>query len=289
MGLAGVGAWATARASHDLGLAFPLPLLAGALVAAVAGTLIGLPALRVRGLELAIVTLGAGVVLDVMFFSDPEISGADRGLVVEPARLGPVNIAAFEHPQRYAAFMLVATVAVALGVHFLRVSRVGSHMLACRSNERGAASVGLSIPRTKMLAFAISSAVAGFGGGLWAYMSTRVEWSNFNYTESIVLVSLAYIGGVATIGGATTAGILARFGLLAFYLHFEGNAKNIYDVIGGLGVMFVVVAHPEGFGALPRQAASAIARRWRRSQTERPAQRLVADEAVLSDQSAERV
>jgi branched-subunit amino acid ABC-type transport system permease component len=265
MGLAGVGAWATARASHDLGFAFPIPLLAGALVAAVAGVLIGLPALRVRGLHLAIVTLGAGIVLDVMFFSDPEISGADRGLLVAPAKLGPIDLSSFDHPQRYAVFVLVATILVGVGVHRLRVSRFGSHMLACRSNERGAASVGLSITRTKILAFAIASMVAGFGGSLWAYTSTRVEWSNFNFTESIFLVSLAYIGGIATIGGATTAGILTRFGLLAFYLHFDGDAQRIYEVVGGLGVMFIVVMHPEGFGAVPRQVFAALSKRLVRS------------------------
>jgi branched-subunit amino acid ABC-type transport system permease component len=261
MGLAGVGAWITARFAEDIGLPFPLPILAGALIAIPVGVIVGLPALRVRGQQLAIVTLGAAMVLDVMFFNDRELSGADAGLPVPKASLFGLDIDGAGQRRRYAVVCLVITVLVCLGIHALRRSKLGAEMLACRSNERGAAAVGLSVPRTKLAAFAIGACVAAVAGGMQAYRGPNIGWALFTFTASIFLVSIVYIGGISSIGGAIVAGVATKAGVLSYYLHFEGSAARVYEVIGGIAVMAVVVLQPEGASSGPRHGAHLLRHR----------------------------
>lgn len=246
-GLAGFGAFAAARLGTDLGLPFPLAVLFGALCTVPLGVAVGLPALRVRGLQLGVVTLGAAIVLDVMFFADRRFTGGESGLKVPPASIGPLDVSGIGEPRRYALVVLVVAILVGLGVAALRSSRLGSQLLACRSNERGAAASGLSVPRLKLLAFGISAFIAGLAGALQAYRSTQISWGGFAFIISIALVSTVYIGGVARIGGAVFAGIAVAGGLLTYVLNFEGTAGHIYNVVAGLGVIFIVIVHPDGF------------------------------------------
>lgn len=266
MGLAGVGAWVAARLAEDIGLAFPLPILLGGLCAVPVGMIIGLPALRVRGLQLAIVTLGAAIVLDVMFFNSPSLSGADAGLPVPPARLGPLDLDSLTHPRAYAMAVLVMTILVGLGVVWLRHGPWGRALLAARSNERGAAASGLSVTRAKLTAFAIGAFIAGVGGGMQAYSSPNITWEGYSYLASVFLVAMVYIGGIASIGGAVVAGLTIASGIVNYYLNFSGTAADIYQAVGGLGVMMVVVLHPEGVAGIPRQIRRHVASR--RSSTE---------------------
>jgi branched-chain amino acid transport system permease protein len=263
MGFAGFGAFVAARLAQDVGLPFPLPVFIGGLAAVPLGIFLGLPALRVRGLQLAIVTLGAAIVLDVMFFANRGLTGGETGLTVPEATLGPIDLSGITERRAYAIFVLFVTVAAALAVAALRSSRLGSQLVACRSNERGAAAAGLSVARLKLTASAIAALLAGIAGGLTAYRSTQVTWTGFGFMASILLVVFVYLGGIASISGAVVAGVMTASGLLAYYVHFEGTGQRIYEVVGGLGVMMVVVLHPDGVSSIPTQVAGHL--RARRS------------------------
>lgn len=261
MTFAGFGAFVAARLATDVGVPFPLPILLGGLAAVPVGALIGAPAVRVRGVSLAVVTLGAAVVMDVMFFTNRSLTGADRGLAVRPASLFGIDLSSTSAPRAFGWAMLVVAVAAATGVAFLRSSSLGTRLLALRANERAAAAVGMSVARTKLLAFAIGALVAGVAGGMYGYRSMQVSWSSFGFMTSIALVSVAYVGGVASVRGAAIAGLLINGGLVGHLLRFDGTARHIMDLLTGLGVMLAVVNHPDGFAGLPRQFRDAVGHR----------------------------
>jgi ABC-type branched-subunit amino acid transport system permease subunit len=252
MSLAGFGAFVCARLAESTGIPFPITILIGGLCAVPLGLLVGLPSLRVRGLNLAIVTLGFAVIMDFVFFSAP-LTGSTDGLIVPAARLGPIDLNAVTHTRSYAIAALVITVLAGLAVAKLRSSLLGRRLVACRSNERGASAVGISVPKAKLIAFSISAFIAGVAGSLIAYSSSRVTWEGFGFLASISLVAFAYIGGITTIAGAVVTGIVITNGILAYYLPFQGGAASVLQIISGFGLIMVVVLHPSGIAGIPEQ------------------------------------
>lgn len=248
--LAGFGAFVTARLATDAGLPFPLPLLLGALAVVPLGVLLAVPALRVRGLHLAVVTLAFAVVMDVMFFPNVSLTGGNEGLTVTPAALGPLDLDGLTHPRAYGVFVLLLAVAVAVGVVHLRRSRLGVRMLALRDNERGAAASGMSVMTTKVLAFGLAAAIAGLAGGLQGYSALQLSWAAFSYQVSIVLLAFTCMGGVTRVSGAAVAGLLVAGGIVSYVLHIGTTVDQIIAIVGGVGTMLIVVDYPDGLAAL---------------------------------------
>jgi ABC-type branched-subunit amino acid transport system permease subunit len=145
---------------------------------------------------------------------------------------------------------VLIAIAMALCVAALRRRFLGMEFLAARGNERGAAASGVSLVRAKLTAFAISSFIAGIGGGLLAYQVGRVSPASFSPLQSAFVVAFAYMGGIGSIAGAFLAGLLAPLGLLAAII---GISNNWIGVLGGLGVMQLIVTHPDGLAGIPQQ------------------------------------
>ena len=229
------------------GLPFPFSLLLGALVAVPLGLLIGLPALRLRGVNLAVVTLAAAFAIDALVFNNQGFSGGLRGSDVAACRrvLGG-------DASGLGVFLLVVVCLVGLLVARLRNAPAGRMFIAVRSNERAAAAVGIDVARTKLLAFGLSAFIAGLGGGLFAYQQHTVSSPSFGVFTSLALLAIVYVAGVGRISGAVVAGImLSSTGLLVTALDQALNIGKYQAVVAGVLLTLTAIKQPDGISASP--------------------------------------
>lgn len=182
------------------GLAFPLDLVAAVALSAVLGVVIGLPALRLRGLELALATI-AGYFIITYFANAYEsgAAGAGTGFNLTPFFAGE-NLAA---AQQSIAWILICVVAITVMiVGELSMHGLGRAWRLIRDQEIVAQTVGIPVIRYKLLAFAISSALIGMQGSLTAHISGSVDINQFTLSQSIAYVAMVVIGGLDSIVGA---------------------------------------------------------------------------------------
>lgn len=262
LSLAGAAAYSLSRFSTSLDLPFPLAPLLAALAATAIGVVVGLPALRVRGLPLMVATLALAVFLEAFWFRNPSLNGGLQGAPIdEPTLFGlDLGIGRGEGYPRIAFGLLCLTVLVlcALGVAWLRRSRLGASMLAVRANERSAAASGVNVGATKLLAFAIASFLAGLGGALLAYQQTLATADTYRVFSGIGLFAVFYIAGVTSVSGALLAGVLAPGAVLSYVL----DIGDYYLLISGILLVVTVVANPDGIiGQIQRLPRPAFLRR----------------------------
>lgn len=243
---AGVAAFAMVRASESLGLGFPLAPLLGAVVATVAGVIVAIPAIRVRGLDLAIATLAAAVAIEELAFRWSWFTGGAAGLRVEPPAVAGIDLgiaAAGRAYPRTAFGVLCVTLLVlaALGVTGLRRGATGRAWLAVRADERAAAAAGVDVVRAKLSAFAVSAFLAGLGGTLLAYQRQILSPSSFVVMASLTLLALTYLCGIASPAGALMAGALTTGGVLTVLLERMSEGSSRYQ-LATAGVLLVVAA-----------------------------------------------
>lgn len=264
MALAGVAGFALSRLQDGWGVPFPLaPLLAAAAAAAV-GLLLGLAARRVRGVDLAVLTLAAGVAVDEIVFRNPSLTGGLGGSPVSPPSLFGVDLgptsAAGTPRLGFALLVLAVLAACALAVAHLRRSGLGRRMLAVRVNERAAAACGVDVPRTKVTAFALSAFLAGLGGALLGYSQGSLSYESFGVFASLSLLAVAYLGGVAGIAGALLGGLLVPGGLLSAVLDGTGFRPEHLLLLSGLALVGIAVLAPEGVAGLSRRGVRRVRR-----------------------------
>jgi ABC-type branched-subunit amino acid transport system permease subunit len=256
MTLAALGALGAGRVLEHIGLTPPLAVVVGGLAAIPIGFIVGLPAVRVRGVNLAVVSLSVAIVLDATLFSSDKLADAGLGMQFPDPKLFGVDLNGLSQPRVFGIFVLAMTVLIGALVIAVRKSSLGARFLAVRANERGATASGLSVARVKLLSFVIAAFIAGMAGVLFGYRSHQLTWTTFDFFTSITLVSVLYLGGVTSVGGAVLGGLmLANGGLMSHLFSFSGNAQTVVNVLSGLGVMSIVVMHPEGLAGIPRQVA----------------------------------
>ncbi|QZY51688.1 branched-chain amino acid ABC transporter ATP-binding protein/permease [Leucobacter tenebrionis] len=196
-----IGAWVvTFLNQNEAPGGFIVWLLAGAVVAAVAGILLGLPALRLRGVNLAVVTLGAAAAVDVLLVQT-QFPGQKEGLSVERPGL-------FSSDREYFFFSIIVLVVCTYLVFLVQRSRVGSSWKAVAFSERGTAAVGQSVRMAKLSAFAVSAALGGVSGGLLAGQVGIPYASSFTPIMSLALYILAVMSGAYLIDMAIFGGVL---------------------------------------------------------------------------------
>ncbi len=253
VGFAGVGAYATIRVANHLGIGFPFSIVLGALAAVPVGLLVGLPALRVRGVNLAVVTLGAGIALERMVFNSPTVTGGEQGSAVpHGAALFGIDLDGRTQPARYGIVVLVALCLCVGAAANLRHSVTGRRMLAVRADETAAAASGIDVRKVKLQAFALSAFIAGLSGGLMAYRAGRVSESGFVVFQSINFFALAYIGGIATIGGALVGTFLAPGAPFSLWLRRAIGNDQVSQTLSGIGLVITVITQPDGVANVVR-------------------------------------
>jgi ABC-type branched-subunit amino acid transport system ATPase component/ABC-type branched-subunit amino acid transport system permease subunit len=247
--LAGCAGFLLSPLTESWGVPFPIAPILAALGAMVVGVVVGLPAARIRGLPLAVVTLALAVFLEAFWFQNTDFVTSNGANVSGPTLFG-LNLrvgtgAAF--PRLAFCFMvLVVLILVAIGVAKLRTSRLGSAMLAVRANERSAAAAGINVVRTKLAAFAIAAFIAGIGGSLIAYQQTNVTFDQYDAILGLGLFATIYLAGVTSVSGGILAGILASGGILYYALNQGVNLGGWYQSIAGVGLILTVIFNPEG-------------------------------------------
>lgn len=245
MAFAGAAGFSLSRFAVRYDIPFPLAPLLAAGVAVVLGVLVGLPALRVRGVNLAVITLAGGVAIEEFFFKNPEYTGGFSGTPIPEARILGIDFGRGGDIS-FGLFVLTVLTLLGLGVTNLRRSTTGQRMLAVRVNERAAAAAGVNVARTKLLAFAISAFIAGIGGTLIAYQRGQVSFESFGVFVSLSYLALAYLGGIATVSGAMVAGALASGGLVFVALDRWIGFGKYELLVSGVGLILTAILNPEG-------------------------------------------
>lgn len=262
--LAGIAALIAARSAAVLGL----PLLVAGLLAVVATTVVGLvvalPALRIRGVTLGIVTLGIAVVVQQVLLTNPAYTGGIVGTTIEAPRIGGLSLDATAHPGRYALLCLAVLVVSALLVSNLRRGKMGRHLLAIRGNERAAASLGIDVVRAKLYAFAVSAALASMAGVLFAFRSPTVVFGSYLPQRSIDVLGSTVIGGLGYIGGGLLAGLFSAGGPISYALHQATGSRIWLGLIVGLVMLATLTLAPNGMFAWKIEVGKRLAARLKR-------------------------
>ncbi|MHB8717264.1 MAG: branched-chain amino acid ABC transporter ATP-binding protein/permease [Candidatus Dormibacteria bacterium] len=258
----GMGAFVSALAVLRLHIIFPFVLFVGLGAGAFTAALIGLVALRVRGLFLAVATLIFAFVCDNYLFSQPWLVPTQSGTSVPPEIVGrPGTVPFFDLSNSrtlyYAA--LAVAVFVLFAVANVRDSRTGRAFAAVRGSEVAAASLGIPVTRFKLLAFATAGGLAGLGGALILVAQRTVEPSEFNFIGSLYYLSIAVVGGLRSLGGAIASSLL--FAVLVGEIFFRIPAAADYlDLISVVLLISVLLFFRGGLGQLPARLVQMSAR-----------------------------
>src|SRR5437667_560573 len=223
-----------------------LPALAlGVVVAAVVGLLVGFPALRVRGLYLAIATFGFGEIVRLMFLN------VRYTRTVGDRVVGPNGAEGFRHVRyvfdrgftgtQYLVIILVALLVVAVLFFLLERSKLGATLRAVEEDEVAAAMVGIDVTRVKVLAFGAAGAVAGLGGGLFIHYSTYVDHDMVALPLAIASVTYPILGGLGSFVGP----ILGAVALVSLTEGLRGLHELREFVYGGL-IILTMIFRPRG-------------------------------------------
>ena len=254
--IAGVGAFSLTRIQLQLHVPFPFAPLLAAVFAMIVGVVVGLPALRIRGLPVAVVTLALAAVLQNLWFNNPQFNGGLGGAPIRDPSIFGIDLgvgSGHGYPHlSFGVLCLIVLLLAAGAVAVVRRSRLGAAMLAVRANERAAAASGISVSRIKLAAFAIGGFLAGLGGAMLAYQQTTADVSSYTAMGGLAFFTTAYLAGVTSVSGGLNAGVIAAGGII-YTLVNRGVPLWIYVLLIGLLVVGLVQL------AWPRLTRAALA------------------------------
>jgi ABC-type branched-subunit amino acid transport system ATPase component/branched-subunit amino acid ABC-type transport system permease component len=251
--IGGLAALVTAQlAGGTVHWPFAAAALVGVMVAVASGAVMGIPALRTRGITLAIVTLGLAVVLFSLVLNNSSYNGGVAGISIDPPTLFGWNINPLLYQGRYAMVCVTALFLAGLAIANVRRGATGRKLLAVRSNERAATALGISVYWVKLYAFMLAAGVAGVAGVLLAFMQSAVLPAQFDQLTSINYVTVTVVGGTGLIGGSGLGALLIPNGLLAQIFANFPTLNSWLPLIGGLSVIFVLRTNQDGLFAMNR-------------------------------------
>jgi len=252
---AGVGGFALSKLAGEWGVPFPVAPLLAACCAAAFGVLVGLPAVRIRGAQLAVVTLAAAVAIERFVFGNPSLTPLEGNVIPGPELLG-LDLAVRGGGELvrlpFALLALAVLVGAFAGVGALLRGGAGRRFLTVRSNERAAASIGIDVPLTKLQAFALSSFLAGLGGALIGYSRGQLSAESFGVLSGLSWLVFAALGGITSLTGALVAGALAPLGIAYIALDRLFDLGRWYLLFSGLSLIAVTLASPVGIAGTVR-------------------------------------
>jgi branched-chain amino acid transport system permease protein len=198
-----VGAF-TAAVLAKHGIPFPLAFLAAGTLAAAVGLVVGLPALRLSGMYLAIATLAAAFIVNEVIVRWESVTNGSSGLNVP--KIAIADLVADSEPKLYAIVLLVALAAM-LAVRNIVRAPLGLAMMAIRDSETAAQSMGVPLMRVKLTAFAVSALLTGFAGALYAHKIQFIDPDQFTILVSIEFLVMIFIGGIGSMHGIVLGAI----------------------------------------------------------------------------------
>jgi len=262
-----VGAYTAANLANRLGSPWPVNLLAGGLMAAAVGAVVGIPSLRIKGLYLAIATLAGQFIIEWIINHVTFISGGVQASIpVARPRIGSM---ALDSQRSIYYFLLVFVVLALVGNMNLVRSRVGRAFIAIRDQDIAAEIIGINIFRYKLLAFAVSSFYAGVTGVLYTYFLGIANYEQFQLGVSVDYLAMIIIGGLGSVLGSvfgaifiTLLPIVIRRVMEAFGgIFFEPGTllnliPNVRVILFGALIIFFLIVEPEGLNRLWRNIRS---------------------------------
>jgi ABC-type branched-subunit amino acid transport system ATPase component/ABC-type branched-subunit amino acid transport system permease subunit len=272
LAIAGFGAWVAAHLATTYGLSFGLVLILGVMATIPLGVVLALCARRTRGVSLAILTLAFALMINALIFLNGSLTGGFYGIAIKSPTIFGINIDPIVNPARYGTVALVLLTLLGLMVANLRRGKAGRRLLAVRSNERAAASLGVSVSGAKTYAFALAAGIAAVAGIVLAFREPNIDFTQFDAFTSIEVVLLAIIGGIAWSSGSVAGALLAGGALGAQVVNqiFGGSVSNLSSwllLFSGVNVLLILVKSPDGLAALN----SAMLARLRRRKVDRAA------------------
>ena len=244
----GVGAY-TQAVMTNAGLPFPVALAGAAALSAAVGFVVGLPALRVKGIYLGMATLSFGFIVEEVMARWESVTGGNAGLHIKPPNLFGWSL---NSGTEFYFLCLVITVIATLGILNLLRSPTGRAFVAIRDSEISAQSIGIHLAHYKTLSFAISAALAGVAGALYAHKLQFISPDQFNILQSIDLLLMIVIGGVGSVHGAFLGAIFLitmpqMIALVKDYLPAAiGQAPGLQGLVYGVVLVAFVLFEPLG-------------------------------------------
>ncbi|MGB6117620.1 MAG: ABC transporter permease [Mesorhizobium sp.] len=260
-----IGAYASALLTLDFGAPFWIALPVAGAIAGLAGLLVGLAALRLSGLYLAIATLGLGEAMPHILLKWDSVTNGYNGL--KPPRPAFGDLVLNNEFKLYFLILAVLIVVMLVTSNLLH-SKLGRAFIASRDSEAGAEAMGIPLARYRILAFVISAVFAGIAGSLYAHVVGFISPSDFNSWMSLVFLCMVFVGGLGSIPGA----MLGAAFMTAVPQIFVGS-KSFSGILFGGALLLIILFFPKGLAGMSKAIGSFIAQLIRRK-PEPPAQRI---------------
>lgn len=235
----GVGAYATGLCMVHLHFPFSVAILVSAVAGGIAGLLVGLPALRIRGYYLAISTLAFGELMRWVYIQGDPITFGPAGFDIPPVKLFDTTLGDVGKFYLFLALVVVGVTTTGL----MLKSRYGRAFAAVRNNEVAAASTGIDPARIKVLAFIWSGLVVGLAGAMYAALNGRLSPDSFGISQLLIQFSTVMVGGLGSLAGSIIGAVLLT-GLPEILRDFPGMEEIIFSLI----LIIVLFAMPKGIG-----------------------------------------
>jgi branched-chain amino acid transport system permease protein len=234
----GIGAYVSALVSMHWHFPFPAAALAALVAAGLCGLALGLPTLRLKEDYLAIVTLGFGVIVDLIFLN-LDITGGPDGLpgIPSPSFVG----VSFRPPWVYLILVIVAVILVLAAASRLVDSYHGRALRAIRDHETTAQVMGINTPAYKIVIFTLAAALAGLAGSLYAHYISFINPETFGLHTSILILTMVVLGGMGSIAGSVLGAVI-----LTILPEMLRQAHAYQDLIYGGLLMLLLICRPEG-------------------------------------------
>jgi branched-chain amino acid transport system permease protein len=232
--LAGFGAFAAANLYGRFDVPFLIMVPAVFVIGCALSLVIGLPALRIKGLYLAVVTVTFSYAAELFLFKSDFFGGGTTGRAMPRPQIGPLDLNDPSNRPKFVFTLVLLLISMALARNVLG-SRVGRAFVSVRENEKAAATLGVRLAPTRLLAFALSGGIAALAGVAFAVRVGTVSSRDFPTQISLVLVLVAIIGGLPTLSGP----ILGAF--IVFGLPFLLKFDNGWIIPIGTGILTIVV------------------------------------------------
>jgi branched-chain amino acid transport system permease protein len=244
----GIGAYTSALVTTALAMPFELGFLAAGLVAGIASLTL-VPITRLRGVYLAVATLGFTIIVHLVILNEEWLTGGSFGLLRIPwPSLGPWSLRG-EVPTYYLCLAVLVLTFIAL--HRLIPSRFGRALQAIMQDEDAARASGINVTYYKSQAFVVAAVITGFAGSLFAHHAHYLNPNDFTFWKSIEILIMVAVGGIGSFAGAVVGAFVVV--LLPEYLRAVDEFRMV--IFGGLLIVFMGLGH-SGIAGL----AAAIAR-----------------------------
>jgi branched-chain amino acid transport system permease protein len=255
-----LGAWVAARLNFSTSIPFPVVLLIAGLITTLLGTIVGLPALRLSGLYLALITLMLAGALTVVLTATNFPNGGHGFLGHTESATGSTAIRrpaiAESDPGYFRYTVVIAALMFLLALWHIR-SKPGRAWAAIRQSEPAALAAGVNITLYKLWALALASFMTGVAGGLLGPSVGKLYTFQFPTRDSIILLAVVLMGGIYSLWGAIVAGMFMK--LLPALLDSLNLPADLLTILFGVGVLQVLLTAPAGLAA---QMPKDLARLW---------------------------